>query len=181
MKIPILPKVRIDVEQWKWNDEFQIYVSSKGNFRDAHKHTINPKINEKGYLTIPLDGQYRLAHRLVLFTFKPRMGAANLTVDHLDHNKRNNSIKNLEWVTEKENARRAQADLVPMPQASAVTKKIMANQRKFDSIDAAVDWVLDYTGNETSQDPANKDNIKERINHAISNGKKYCGMNWRRQ
>jgi hypothetical protein len=38
--------------------------------------------------------------------------AENLTVDHLDHNKRNNSLDNLEWVSEEENLRRAKADLI---------------------------------------------------------------------
>lgn len=33
-----------------------------------------------------------------------------LTVDHLDHNKRNNSVDNLEWVTRAENMRRARAN-----------------------------------------------------------------------
>ena len=35
-----------------------------------------------------------------------------LTVDHLDHNKRNNSVENLEWVTRAENMRRARADYI---------------------------------------------------------------------
>ena len=35
-----------------------------------------------------------------------------MTVDHLDHNKRNNCISNLEWVTREENQERAQADIV---------------------------------------------------------------------
>jgi len=37
----------------------------------------------------------------------------NLTVDHLDHNKRNNCVDNLEWVTDSENKRRAKEDHLP--------------------------------------------------------------------
>jgi hypothetical protein len=53
-----------------------------------------------------------LAHRVVMLTWRPTANAENLTVDHLDHNKRNNSLDNLEWVSEEENLRRAKADLI---------------------------------------------------------------------
>ena len=33
-----------------------------------------------------------------------------MTVDHLNHNKRDNSLKNLEWVTKEENWKRAKED-----------------------------------------------------------------------
>jgi hypothetical protein len=45
-----------------------------------------------------------------MLTWKPIPDAENLTVDHLNHNKRDNSLYNLEWVTQKENLRRAKED-----------------------------------------------------------------------
>jgi hypothetical protein len=47
-----------------------------------------------------------------MLTWKPTPEAEKLTVDHLDHNKRNNALSNLEWVTKEENERRADADYV---------------------------------------------------------------------
>jgi hypothetical protein len=47
-----------------------------------------------------------------MMTWKPIANADSMTVDHLDHNKRNNRLSNLEWVTEEENKRRAAEDLV---------------------------------------------------------------------
>jgi hypothetical protein len=66
-----------------------------------------------GYVVIYVGGSnphWMLLHRLVMLTWKPTPEAEGLTVDHLDHNKRNNALSNLEWVTREENVRRAAED-----------------------------------------------------------------------
>lgn len=50
-----------------------------------------------------------LVHRMVCLAFKPREDWQSLMVDHIDGNKINNHIENLEWVTGKENIRRSRA------------------------------------------------------------------------
>ena len=45
-----------------------------------------------------------------MLTWKPTPEAEQLTVDHLDHNKRNNALYNLEWVSRGENLKRARRD-----------------------------------------------------------------------
>lgn len=42
-------------------------------------------------------------HRLVLMAFKPVDGMENLEVNHIDGNKKNNKLENLEWCTSSEN------------------------------------------------------------------------------
>ena len=42
-------------------------------------------------------------HRLVLMAFAPIENMQNLEVNHIDGNKKNNSLSNLEWVTSSEN------------------------------------------------------------------------------
>ena len=110
----ILPRFILRIERWKWNKEYRIYVSNMGHFMDEYKRPIPVKINASGYVVVPIGyGKLPLAHRIVMKTWRPTTGMEELTVDHLDHNKRNNAAYNLEWVTEAENLRRAAEDYIP--------------------------------------------------------------------
>ena len=110
----MFPTIKIRIEKWKYNSTFELYVSTMGHFRNKSKAPLAPKVNNRGYLMIwcAALGKYLLAHRVVMLTWDPRPNAESLTVDHLDHNKRNNAVSNLEWVEREENWRRAQNDLI---------------------------------------------------------------------
>jgi hypothetical protein len=108
-------RIHFSIERWRYNKEFEIYVSNKGHFRNREKKDIPIKIGNGGYCMVYCGGnihKYLSAHRVVMLTWRPTANAENLTVDHLDHNKRNNALENLEWVTQEENTRRAKADLI---------------------------------------------------------------------
>lgn len=106
MKIkPFLPKLHIDIERWKYLKSMDVYISSHGRFKDKEGNILSVGA-KNNYLIFRGES----VHRLVLSTFKPVPGWAGLTVDHLNHNTRDNRIANLEWVTESENRRRAQED-----------------------------------------------------------------------
>lgn len=112
----MLPTISLRVERWKFNKDYGVYVSTLGHFKDRHKRPLPIKINDGGYCLVKTEAPnqpWKLAHRIVMLTWKPIPDAENLTVDHLDHNKRDNSLTNLEWVTEKENQKRAAADYMP--------------------------------------------------------------------
>jgi hypothetical protein len=49
----------------------------------------------------------RKVHRLVMIAFNPVPGYENLQVNHIDGNKLNNHISNLEWCTPMENTHHA--------------------------------------------------------------------------
>lgn len=76
-------------------------------------HSMKWINNGKGYYTVKLynsnnpKGRLCLVHRLVLSTHDLFIPAGNLDVNHLDGDKSNNYIHNLEWVTKSENTRHA--------------------------------------------------------------------------
>ena len=112
----IFPTLHIEFEKWKFNKEYGVWVSNFGNFKDIHKRPIPKKIySQNGYVSIKTKHGNRMAHRLVMYTWCPIEDREAFTVDHLDHNKRNNRVDNLEWVSQTENVMRAKDDIVANP------------------------------------------------------------------
>ena len=110
----MLPTIKLSIERWKYNPTFELYVSNMGHVKNKSKADVAPKIMTNGYVVVYVNGsnpRWVLLHRLVMLTWRPTPEAEDLTVDHLDHNKRNNALSNLEWVTMEENLRRANEDL----------------------------------------------------------------------
>ena len=185
----ILPTLKLNIERWKWNSEFRVYVSNMGNFKDEHKKPIAIKIgSSSGYVKIKTPYGIKSAHRLVMLTWKPIPNAEEMTVDHLDHNKRNNKLENLEWVDETENIARAKEDLyeeaaAPVEQKTQTTKKqvihgrrIRTGKQTFENIDEAIAWMR-KSG--FLNDSYIKENIESKIANAIKNNKLYCGRKWK--
>ena len=184
----ILPKIFLGIERWKWNEEYRVYVSNMGHFKDEHKDNLPFKTSQSGYLQIKTRCGYKLAHRLVMLTWRPCPGAEDLTVDHLDHNKRNNALSNLEWVTREENWRRAQEDLLVDVQVTVKKKKKNTAKKetapakdgsvqKFPTPKAAVAFA--FTLPELKNNPtASKDRVMSKIVNAAQNNKCYLGFKW---
>ena len=108
----ILPRLKMNVERWKFSKEYGVYVSTLGNLKDRRKRIIPIKIDKKGYCVIRTEVGYVSVHRLVMKTWKPAPNMETLTIDHLNHNKRDNCLNNLEWVTHQINLERAIDDQV---------------------------------------------------------------------
>lgn len=109
----ILPSLNLRMERWKWNEKHRVYVSTLGHFKDEYKQNLPIKIDHGGYVRVKTNVSATYpAHRLVMLTWRPIASSKNLTVDHLNHNKRDNSLLNLEWVSGEENQRRAKEDQV---------------------------------------------------------------------
>ena len=177
--------IHFSIERWKWNADFGIYVSNKGRFRTRDKKDLPIKINQKGYCLVYCQGnvnKYRFAHRVVMLTWRPMKDAENLTIDHLDHNKRNNAVDNLEWVTQEENWRRAYGDhinecnevsdiSIPLPK-TRFDKYLIIRGGISLTVEQFVDMVWD--SHKYLHQTTNKSKFQDEVYK--SNKQKFCGI-----
>lgn len=86
-----------------------VTISKKGVAMTFKEKRIKSFKDKYGYMHVCLqDGKKRIncqIHRLVISAFK--QGDTSMQVNHIDGNKKNNRIENLEWVTSKENIEHA--------------------------------------------------------------------------
>lgn len=94
-------------EIWKPYIGDQRYsVSSLGRVRGIYSQLLSPKTHRQGYLWLRVGNKHCLVHRLVAETFIPNP-ENKATVNHINANKTDNRIENLEWATQTENNRHA--------------------------------------------------------------------------
>lgn len=88
-----------------YSDRYE--VSSEGHIRNRKtKRILREFIGSDGYLRTQFDGKTRLIHRVVAKVFLENL--YNLPeVNHIDGNKTNNSIQNLEWCDRNYNLKHA--------------------------------------------------------------------------
>ena len=166
----MLPTIKIKFERWKWNEEQEMWVSSEGRIKDRYKQEVQVFINQKGYARVYSEQKrYGVAvHRLVLETWRPRTDSDTLTVEHRDSNKRNNSVRNLIWMTEEENLKRAHnKSIIDTKQSVSNSKKIYANGVLMTVEDAAT-FIYAIPG---TAGQFNKKQIEDKIKEMLNSGK----------
>lgn len=105
-------------EGYIWLEEFPDYAINKQGqvlsfkkYKDGYPLKNKAAWNKGWYIVYSLrEGNQtheRLAHRLVMQTFKPVENMENLEVNHKDGDKSNCDINNLEWCTHQENMQHA--------------------------------------------------------------------------
>lgn len=96
-------------ELWKDIKGYEgLYQASNfGNIRllNNNKH-LKQGILSKGYLRVTLSKKSFLSHRIIATTFIPNPDNKKC-VNHIDGNKLNNNVNNLEWCTHSENMQHA--------------------------------------------------------------------------
>lgn len=101
----------------------------KGTYMSTER-ILKPRGNNTGYLQVHLcknsKSKFDKVHRLVAQAFIPNP-ENKPQVNHIDENKTNNMVSNLEWVTVKENNNHG----------TRIERAIISNQKKVKAIDIA--------------------------------------------
>lgn len=118
------------------------YTDKLGRVKYYEEKVINPRPGKTGYMRVTLDGKDYYVHRLVAQIFiensyhKPE-------VNHKDGNKQNNNVKNLEWVTKKENCKHASINNLINKESIKRKEQCFINSRK--AIEVNSKPILQYT------------------------------------
>ena len=100
----------INIEQWRLISGYDNYeISSHGRVRNNTngyilKTPTSKDVYQRSELSKNGKKKKHLVHRLVAFAFLDR-NEGQTEVDHIDHNRFNNMVNNLRWVTSSENQR----------------------------------------------------------------------------
>lgn len=97
-----LPEIK---DYYTINDLGEIFSDNSGLMKSRNKGDTTYKIVNLS----KIDGSKQTfrVHRLVLMAFKPNENMNSLEVNHLDGDKSNNRLENLEWCTKSENQKHA--------------------------------------------------------------------------
>lgn len=103
----------------KYPLKFDYYVTDDGRvWSGKSKKFLSQSEDKNGYMKVglcstdlPPKKVHRYSvHRLIMENFCPVEGMENLQVNHIDGNKKNNCLSNLEWTTCEENIHHAMAN-----------------------------------------------------------------------
>lgn len=117
-------------------------ISCKG--KTPKKLVISSYPNGYKFVSLSKDGIVKgyLLHRLVMMSFCPCEGMENLQVNHIDCDKNNNCLDNLEWVTPKEN-RDYREKMKHTPKAETILVHFLDESKEdmvFDSMTACAQY-----------------------------------------
>lgn len=160
----------MSVETWKDIPEFRgsyqvsdigrvrsldrVITFKDGRMRKFKGRVLKPYLNNKGYEQVKLysvNGRNnKSVHRLVLEAFKPHVNMSDLEVNHMDGNKLNNHLTNLEWLTRRDNALHAcDIGLIDnrgerSPNAKLSNAEVLEILQRLDKGESQKDIGLDY-------------------------------------
>ena len=201
----MFPQLHFSIERWRKNEEYGVWVSNQGRIRlIKNKEFLTTRVNSKGYLLVFTEKGLISVHRLVAYTWLGDKRNEKYTIDHINFNKRDNSVKNLRWVSAEINQAYAKLTFInntveeTEPQTSTEEDMIIVLNNKLDEktrgralkalhktgkmiIKADNELLTDETILQMSHKLGNNANLEDfygRILKASAAKKKYCGFNW---
>lgn len=123
------------MEEWREIPSLEGYYASNSGrikstrqrrFQNIGEHILVQNTNHKGYKRVRVmqDGKAKTmhVHRLVAEAFIPNP-ENKPQVNHIDFNRKNNSVNNLEWVTGRENCSHSSMNYSKAKKGKTITKK----------------------------------------------------------
>lgn len=63
----ILPTITINIERWKWNKKYRVFVSNRGRVKNIDGKLLKVKTTSAGYLAVRVAAKKAMfVHRLVM-------------------------------------------------------------------------------------------------------------------
>lgn len=131
----MLPIFHFSIERWRKNTEYGVWVSNQGRIRlIKNKNYLEPRVTDRGYCYVFTEKGAMAIHRLVAYTWMGGKRADKYTIDHINTNKRDNSVKNLRWVEEEVNLAYAKFTAAPSEIIEKEPVVIESDECKFAAI-----------------------------------------------
>ncbi len=127
----MLPNFHFSIERWRKNKEYGVWVSTEGRIRlIQNKEFLNVRIDKSGYCVVFTEKGQQFVHRLVAYTWLGDKRNEKYNIDHINSNKRDNSVRNLRWVKIEINTQYAQYTRTQLDSIECIEKKEDIETRK---------------------------------------------------